>query len=166
HVLAWVLADVAHDLALAYAADAAAAQKQPAVGPLGARLTQWQVCFFNVYVAYQPDNTDRKLYEGRRPGLLARRTGDKFIAEAFGVSVPPAAHVLRQPEGRAPQRIWQPMPDAHVKSLEEWLAKNVPANARLHQSLDPLSLKAPAAAPARGAPAGTQPTSITTGRSR
>jgi hypothetical protein len=165
-VLAWVIADVAYDLTAAYNQDAAAAQRQQAAGALGSRLAQSQLCLFRVYSAFQPDAEDRRLYEGRKPGLVAKRTGDKSILDTFGLTVPVVAHVLKQPEGRVPQQVWNPVPDAQIKALGDWLAGNVPATARVHQQLAPLSLNVPGggAAVDNAVPPGTQPTSTTANR--
>ena len=165
-VLAWVIADVAHDLMVAYNRDATAAQVQRVNAAMRSRLDQTQLCLFKVYLAYQPDNDDRRLYEGRRPGLLPKRTGDRSIGETYGLTVPVVAHVLKQPEGRHPQAVWKPVPDPQVKALSDWLVKNIPATTNVHQQLAPLSLNAPGggAAVDNGMPAGTQPTSTTANR--
>ncbi|MBW3542795.1 MAG: hypothetical protein KY476_21240 [Planctomycetes bacterium] len=147
-VLAWLLVDLASQMADEYNKLAAAGGKGKAAD------TQWQNSFFRLYLAFKATMEEQNQFRGRKPGLLAKRTGDKNLADAYSLITPAVAHVLKNPLWKGGAAI----PAIQVKAMNDWLAANTPKDPVLHSGLPPLT----AATAADAGP--TQPTSTTAGR--
>jgi hypothetical protein len=92
-----------------------------------ATFPRWQKYFWDLYVAFHPENDyDKVLYRNRKLGLLAIYPNRKEIQDAYQKILPFAAHVLKQPE-QAGIRL---LPQNQIQALSNWI-KNHPQAAKL-----------------------------------
>lgn len=83
---------------------------------------RWQKHFWDLYVAFKPENDyDKILYRNRKLGLLAKYPSRKDIQDAYQKIRPFTAHVLRQPE----QGGIRLLPANQIQALSNWI-KNHP----------------------------------------
>jgi hypothetical protein len=91
-----------------------------------AAFPRWQKYFWDLYVAFRPENDyDRVLYRNRKLGLRAIYPNRKDIEDAYRKILPLTAHVLRQPVERNKRKFIDPLPATQIQALSDWI-KNHP----------------------------------------
>jgi hypothetical protein len=92
-----------------------------------ASFPRWQKYFWDLYVAFKPENNyDKVLYRTRKLGLLEKYPNREEIQNAYQKILPLAAHVLKKPPEKT-ARGWKffPLPNNQIQALSDWI-KNHP----------------------------------------
>ena len=103
---------------------------------------RWHKHFWDLYVAFHPENDyDKILYRDRKLGLLAIYPNRKEIQDAYQKILPFTAHVLKQPEVRNGRQVIVPLPANQIQALSDWI-KNHPQASNSPGVTTPTSISA------------------------
>ncbi|MCH7686040.1 MAG: hypothetical protein IH899_05060 [Planctomycetes bacterium] len=106
------------------------AMRNPAAAP---SYPKWQKYFWDLYVAFRPENDyDKMLYRNRKLGLLAKYPSRKEIQDAYQKILPLAAYVLKNPPEKSARGEWRifPLRANQIQALSNWI-KNHPQASNL-----------------------------------